>query len=314
MKGMHYGSGDKKGGRHGGTAKGDSRTGGWNEYGGKESPHAQPMTLCFKLELDREVVESDPELEDASYSAWRERYGERIQEAFRRAKAEGRLENPRQNVLFFHSVDPLVVHFNSTRVIHRSGIEGVELSEAEIEGRRQMRSLVDLLRAEIPVFRGAKLHSVATQIGVRETRRVRGRQYLTRGDFERASKFPDGIARVRYPIDIHSPDGEGTESARLPEGEWYEVPFGCLVPEDVHNVVVGSRCISADRAVHGSMRVMPPVCSVGQAAGTAAAMAVEKDVPVDEVDGVELKARLIEAGRNLVPACAAADRPNETAS
>jgi hypothetical protein len=271
------------------------------EYGGEESPHAQPMTLCFKLKLDRAVLESDPELEDTSYSAWRKAYGERIEGAFQRAKREGRVETPRHNVLMFPSVDPTVVHFNSTRVVHKSGVKGEELSEAEIEGRRQMRQLWRLLAEEIPIFRNSRLYSIAPQIGIRETRRILGRQYLSREDFTRAAKFPDGVARVNYPVDIHSPDGEGTEITRLPEGEWYEVPFGCLLPKGVHNVVVGSRCISADRAVHASARVMPPVVSIGQAAGTAAVIAVEKGIPVDEVDGTALKARLIAAGRNLVP-------------
>jgi hypothetical protein len=87
----------------------------------------------------------------------------------------------------------------------------------------------------------------------------------------------------------------------LPKGSWYEIPFGSLLPRDMDNLIIASRCISADHATHSSFRVMPPVCSIGQAAGTAAAMAVSRGVPVCHIDGVEVNRKLIEMGRSLVP-------------
>ncbi len=269
------------------------------DYGEEGHGQAQPMTLCFKLKLDTEVLRALGVEGSSALSLVRSRFSEEIEAAYQRAKADGRLQCPRENVLMFGSVEPDVVHFNTTRILRKAATDGVELSEAEIEGRRQFRQLVEVLRRDVPLFRNSRIHSIAPQIGVRESRRIRGRARITRADFGRASTFPDGITRVNRPIDIHSPTGSGTEIVRLPKTAWYEIPYGCLIPETLDNVLVGSRCISADHAIHASLRVMPPVCSIGQAAGTAAAMALEAGTGTGQVDGVALKARLIAQGRNL---------------
>jgi hypothetical protein len=108
-----------------------------------------------------------------------------------------------------------------------------------------------------------------------------------------ASKFPDGIARSNYPVDIHSPTGEGTLIQRLAPGEFYEVPYRCLVPKSVDNLVVGSRCISATHEAHSSLRVMPVVAGIGEAAGVAAAWAARQGISPRQVDGVQLKAVIL---------------------
>lgn len=268
------------------------------EFGGEGTDHVQPMTLCFKLKLNLHLLPGAG-YSSATDAATKER--EQIQAVFSRAKADGRTSNPRENILMFPSVDPDVIHFNSTRVIHHSSINAAELSAAEIEGRQQLRDIVEMMRAEVPCFKHAVLYSIAPQIGIRESRRITGLAYVTRADYESGRTYPDGIARVTYPIDIHNPDGTGTEITHLPKGAWYEIPYGCLVPEGIDNLLVGSRCISVDHAVHSSVRVMPPVCSLGQAAGIAAAMCLQAGIGCSDLDGKQLKERLIARGRNLVP-------------
>ncbi len=265
------------------------------EYGGEGTPHAQPMTLCFKLKLDAADL---PDHESPVTWFWENHA--LLQAAYQKGKADGRISCPREDLLFFHTVEKDVVHFNSTRVVKHSSINGAELSEAEIIGRKQMLEIVEVLRAELPFFKHARFHSIAPQIGIRESRRIKGRAYLTRADYARAACFADGVARVTYPIDIHNPNGTGTEITDLPKGAWYEIPFGCLLPADVDNLAIGARCIGVDHAVHSSVRVMAPVCSLGQAAGTASAMALKQGIQVCEVDGVKLKERLIANGRSLV--------------
>jgi glycine/D-amino acid oxidase-like deaminating enzyme len=269
------------------------------EYGSEDSCHGQPMTLCFKLKLDPDDL---PEggVEKDLYAAVRADM-DRVQAVYRKAQADGRIECPREDVLIFRGVDDRVIHFNTTRVIHRAGIRGSELSAAEIEGRRQLRQIVEVLRAEVPIFRNAKLHSIAPQIGVRESRRILGRAYVTLDDYRAGRRFADGIERVNYPVDIHNPDGAGTTFLNMPKNVWYEIPFGCLVPRDIDNLAIGSRCISVDHGVHSSVRVMPPVCSIGQAAGTAVAMAIAEGIDVAAVDGLKVRQRLIEQGRNFPP-------------
>ncbi|NQU42986.1 FAD-dependent oxidoreductase, partial [bacterium] len=176
---------------------------------------------------------------------------------------------------------------------------GQDLSAAEIEARHQMRQIVDLLTSEIPFFRGATLYSIAPQIGVRESRRILGREYVTLDDYRVGRRYPDAIECVNYNVDIHSPDGSGTLHIRLPKTAWYEIPFGCLVPRDVDNLLIASRCISVDHAVHSSVRIMAPVCSLGQAAGTAAALAVRHGIDPVDLDRADLLRRLRSQGRYL---------------
>jgi glycine/D-amino acid oxidase-like deaminating enzyme len=272
------------------------------EIGGETSAAVQPMTLCFKLRLSEEDLADGSKLtqETPAISYIREPATfARIQDGYQKAKSEGRMECPRENVLVFAGTDPATAHFNSTRVVFKSAVNGKEFSEAELEGRKQLRQYFEFLRNEIPLFKHCRIHSIATQIGVRESRRIRGKAYLVREDFTNAAKSADTIARVTYPIDIHSPTGAGTEITRMKKGDWYEIPYGCIVPNKIDNLLMACRAISVDHAIHSSMRVMPPVVSIGQAAGTAASIAVERDISPSEIDGIELKRALIKRGRNL---------------
>jgi hypothetical protein len=251
---------------------------------GGPSGWSQPMTLCFKLSNVDKTRCPD---------------GAKRQELYLAAKAAGKVRCPRENVLIFNYFDDDVIHFNTTRVVQKDATDGVQLSEAEIEGRRQVRDILAWLRAEMPGYEKARLHSLAHHIGVRESRRILGRAFITRDDFLKCSKFPDAIARVSYPIDIHSPTGAGTEILRVPEGDFYEIPYGCIVPKGIDNLTVGGRPISVDHAVHSSMRVMPPAVSVGQAAGLAAAIASKKGCTPAELNGVEIRKQLKEMGAYL---------------
>jgi hypothetical protein len=199
-------------------------------------------------------------------------------------------------VLWFRALEPDRIHFNTTRVVEHNPTDTRSLSEAEIEGRRQAMEYMRFLRADVPGFEQARLHALGATIGVRESRRVRGRDYLKRRDYEAAAKFPDAVCRVNYEIDIHSPTGQGTELVPMPRGEWYEIPYGCLVPRGCENLLVAGRPISVDHAVHSSMRIMPTACTIGQAAGTAAAMAVREEAAPAELDGAAVRRALIEQG------------------
>jgi len=253
------------------------------EQGGPTG-HCQPMTLCFKLGgIDRSRMPP----------------GREITELYLAARQRGEIDCPREDVLMFRWLSDDVVHFNTTRVIHKSGTSGRQLADAEIEGRRQLRQYLEFFRSHVSGFEKAWVYSVAHHIGVRETRRVRGLAHVTRDDFVAAAKFPDAIARVRYNIDIHNPDGGGTEHLRLPAEQWYEIPYGCIVAKDVANLLIGGRPISVDHAVHSSMRVMPSACSVGQAAGVAAAMAARDGRRPADLDGTDVRKRLVEHGAYL---------------
>ncbi len=252
------------------------------EYGNQDG-FAQPMTLCFKMAgVDRGRMPSREEI-NRRYDA---------------ARSRGELDCPRENVLWFDAPAPDAIHINTTRVLRKSAIDGVEFSEAEQEGRRQLLGLVLFLRT-LPGFERARLESVGSQIGVRESRRILGLHYQTAEDFTRHRKYPDSIARVRYHVDIHNPTGTGTTFMRLPEGEWYELSFRILVPRGCRNLLIGCRAVSVDHILYSSLRIMPVVCSIGQAAGMGAAVALERHADNGAIDSVEVHRRLVEAGAPL---------------
>ena len=116
------------------------------------------------------------------------------------------------------------------------------------------------------------------------------------------AKFPDGIARSVYPVDIHNPAGTGTVLKHLQDDAYYEIPFRCLVPRGLHNLLIGSRCISATHAAHSSLRVMPVVSGIGEAAGTAAALCAQRGVYTDKIDGREVKSLTLSTSALLQPA------------
>ncbi len=250
---------------------------------GDENGVCQAMTLTFKLAGVVKPQMPSPETINRLYDEARQR---------------GDIDCPRPDLLMLPTFEEDVIHFNTTRVNNRSGLDAQDLSEAQIEGRRQMRQIIRFLNHAVPGFQDAYLCSSAHHIGVRETRRIHGLQYLTLEAFRQCLQAPDAIARVSYPIDIHNPSGADVLEP-IRENSWYEIPYGCIVPRDCANLLMGCRAISVDHAIHASMRIMPAVCSIGQAAGMAAALAVKEQRSPANLDGCKVRAALVEFGARL---------------
>ena len=168
----------------------------------------------------------------------------------------------------------------------------------EVEGRRLAEEAADFLRAHVPGFSDAFLDDTATALGVRETRRVVGDYVLTGNDVTRGATFDDAVARGAWPREYHVHD-RATEYEFLPAGVSYQVPFASLRAREVRNLLVAGRCLSADHDALASIRVMGPSLAVGQAAGTAAALAARDGVPVGDVAVDELQASLTKQGAVL---------------
>ena len=251
------------------------------EVGRKEDNACQPMTTSFRMaNVD---VSRIPQRED-------------INRLYDEAKARGEVKNPRENVLKFRSVHPDVIHFNTTRIIGKTSLDGWSMTEAEVEGRRQVDDMVRFLKKHVAGFEHSYLMKMGPEIGVRESRRVIGKYILNAEDVLEARHFDDGIACASYDIDIHNPSGTGTVIKHLKPGTYYQIPYRCLLPEGIGNLIVASRCISSTHEAHSSLRVMPIIWSVGQAAGTAAAMCVAKGTKPESVDAGELREKLVEQG------------------
>jgi hypothetical protein len=146
------------------------------------------------------------------------------------------------------------------------------LTAAEIAGRRQALEYARFLVDRVPGYETASLVALGTQIGIRETRRVFGDGRLTRDDVLSARQFADQVGLCGAPIEDHRA-GPDTRWAYLPPGSAVGIPFATLVVRDAVNVLVAGRCFSATHDAHASVRSMAQCMAMGQAAGTAAAMA-----------------------------------------
>ncbi|MCB9109473.1 MAG: FAD-dependent oxidoreductase [Anaerolineales bacterium] len=188
-----------------------------------------------------------------------------------------------------------VIHTIMTRVADVDGTDPVALTQAEIEGRQQALEYARFLRDFVPGYEQAALSWLSPSIGVRETRRVYGHYRLTRDDCLSARKFDDAIGACGAPIEDHSP-GADTKWVYLPEGMTYDIPYRTLIPKDVDGLLVAGRCFSATHDAHASCRSMAQTMTMGQAAGTAAALAVQNDTLPAELDVPALQDTLLQMG------------------
>jgi hypothetical protein len=151
-------------------------------------------------------------------------------------------------------------------------------------------ALVAFLRASIPGFANCHLIVTPAQVGVRETRRIVGEYVLTQEDIVCGRQFADNIALSAYPIDIHNPLDGGNVTVDILRA--HGIPYRCLLPKGASNLIAAGRIISVTHEAFAAIRVTPPVFAIGQAAGTAAALAIEKGVLPAAVPIHELQERL----------------------
>jgi hypothetical protein len=222
-----------------------------------------------------------------------------LYELWNRARERGDVGAPRELVSFFISPYPDEVSVNMTRVVDIDPLDPDDLTRAEIESRAQAMELLAFFRRDVPGFANARIAATAAQIGIRESRRIVGAYTLTKDDVLEARTFDDAVARSAYPIDIHNPSGSGTTTHRLPAGESYEIPYRCMVPQAVDALLVAGRCISTTHEALASTRLTPTVMTLGQAAGVAAAMCIERAIQPRAVPSAELRTRLEAAGVDL---------------
>ena len=250
---------------------------------GREPDHlCQPMTLCFRLgnvDVDRFYASK-----------------KRLKELHAEALAKGALTNPRENILVFKTPIPNVLHFNTTRVIKKDPTDPFDVTEAEILARRQVYEIYDFMKKHADGLENSFLMMTASEIGVRESRMIVGDYVLTEADCRAFKKFDDSVAACNYDIDIHNPEGTGTSHYYFPEGEYYTIPYRALIPKTVDNMLVAGRCISSDHGAQASYRIMPTVCCIGEAAGSAIALAARDGISPRMIKVEELQTVLRQNG------------------
>jgi hypothetical protein len=213
--------------------------------------------------------------------------------AWAAAKARGEVDVPREHVLFFETATPGVVIVNTSRVQGLDATDPAQLSRAEMIGRRQCAQIFEFLRRYCPGFEKAIRMDASPQIGVRESRHVKGLYTLTAEDLARQRDFPDPVALGGYPIDIHSPEKAETDSVHFAQGTTYQIPMRSLLVATPDNLVIAGRCISATHEAMAAFRVTPIAMAIGQAAGTIAATAIRMGVAPARVEYVDVRDQLL---------------------
>lgn len=188
------------------------------------------------------------------------------------------------------------MYVNATRVLGVNVFSPKEFTAAILECYRQIEGVTRFLKERVPGFEEARLGQVSPILGVRETRHILGEYTLTGRDSRGETRFEDTIAADNSALDIHDPKGGDVDFQSMPP---YEIPYRCLLPQGVEQILVAGRCISADHEAHARSRNMPACMSTGQAAGIAAAIAVEEGVSVRRVPVAKVQAALRELGMPL---------------
>lgn len=175
-----------------------------------------------------------------------------------------------------------------------------DLTAACIEGRRQAQEILQFFRKYVTGCQDAYLLDTASSIGVRESRRFHGRYILTKADVLEGRRFEDAVAANAYHLDIHKPPSFTDPQAKLDALEYprryYHVPYRCLLPAEPINLLLSGRCISVTHEALASVRIMPCCMAIGQAAGTAAAMAAHQSKLPDELNVSDIQDTLRDNG------------------
>jgi hypothetical protein len=267
---------------------------------GRESDgKSQPMTMTMKMvNVDREAIrrymlENIDKLNN-HYRADDVRNASRLAchgfiEELAAARAAGEISIPREDILFFETNTPGEVVFNTSRILDHDSTDPWSLSHAEFVGRQQCRELEAFMKSRIPGFEQALVVQTGPSVGVRSSCQIAGCYQLTAEDLLAQTRFDDTIAISGYPIDIHSPDGEGTEHGKLPEGGMYGIPWRSLITPTLDNLIVVGRCISATFEAQAAIRTTPTVGAIGQAGGIAAALVARASSSVHQLQVSQLQ-------------------------
>jgi hypothetical protein len=208
---------------------------------------------------------------------------------------------PRTKIWLFETTRPGELLCNCTRVRGADGrelncIDAIDFTDAEIQGRRQAREYARFFKDKLAGCEASWLNDTAVQVGVRQTRQARGTALLRNEDVVRGSKFADGVARSPWPIELHA--GAKPRVSWL-LNDYYEIPYGCFVPERGEGLLFGGRCLSAEHEAVASARVTAQCFSYGHALGVAATIVLRERVEPRGVAGAAVREELNRQGARL---------------
>ena len=279
------------------------------KIGREKDGKCQPMSMMFKVGgVDREKIieyadenrndfvieegiKSLKDVERIAISGFFSKIKEGID--------KGEFNVNRDRVLAFELNTKGEMIINMTRVINKISVNNFDLSEATIEARRQVFAVFKFLKKYIVGFENSYLIQSGNEIGVRESRRLEGIYTINEREIVSGYKPEDTIALGSWPIDIHDPEGRNLVIQSMRMGDYYGIPYGCMIPKEIDNLIVTGKAISATHEALASLRVSPICMALGQAAGTAAYIANEYGSSFKDVNYERLREALKEDNQIL---------------
>lgn len=270
-------------------------------FGDPENNRVQPSSLFFRInnvDTDRLIAEVEPHLPEfrrvngVSYRCLHWRVAE--------AEAAGEWDLARKSVNIWRSVEKDQWVINCTRIHGVDATDAENLTDAEQEGRRQVQLLMNFFHKYVPGCEKATLMGTGSVMGIRESRHPHGDFILPVDDLINGVIPDDNILLSANSIDVHGAMGGPAGGLYMPiKKDMYGVPYRSLLPKNVDGLLLAGRCISADSAAAGAIRVMPPAMAIGQAAGAAAALSLKAGILPNNLDYKDLRTALIAGGACL---------------
>ncbi len=248
----------------------------------RQNPDTYKSPATYGMHYDKEYLFNSP----AIYVTC---FGELIEQA----KKQGDFDIPRDRVIFATQTNRGEYLINASRVVDVDPTDPVQMSRATDELHRQVAMLTRFFRKYCPGFSNCFIANIGAFAGVRESRRIVGRRIVTQRDIETVNIPEDSIALGGYNCDIHL---SGVGIYFQPVEHAVGIPYGAMVPVDIDGLLVTGRAISADSYALAVLRVMGACLALGEAAGTAAALAVKDRVKIGDVDVRKLQQVLVSNG------------------
>lgn len=190
-------------------------------------------------------------------------------------------------------MEPDVFLINTIRQVGVDGTDGESMTAAVLSGRKENYQLLEIARKHFPGFAYARVREIGSTMGIRETRRLQGEYVLSASDLICGTDFPDSIAMSAYDWDLPDPRHPSLqpllEQGISRQSPYTEIPYRCLLPREIENLIAVGRCISVERDVLGPVRVMGPCIAMGEAAGIAAHLAMHNGTSFRNVNVQTLK-------------------------
>ena len=188
---------------------------------------------------------------------------------------------------------------NHYHVFNVDAANAKSLTNAHSSARKQVLDAFAVLHDKTPGFKDAEISSVASVLGVRECRHIEGEYKITVEDVTKGTKFSDRIAVYGYGMDVHRRSMAESGNFKIEVANKYYIPYRSLLPKNCNNLLVAGKTISCESQAVGGMRCMPAAMAMGQAAGTATALAIKKNTSLRDLDITELQKQLKNDGTIL---------------